>query len=485
MRPLSAILPRQIPWVAAAVCLLLPAVARAGGGGTGIPETAGPGAGAASADARGLYYNPAAALGANGNELWLDLSAEVLSVHYQRAGTNPRDGNPFPGTDSLNVAPVPHIAFRSDSFARRKHASSRLGADEARVGLGFTIAAPFGRQVTYKGDYPGRYHLVKVNFFNAYLIPSVAVRATHALRFGVGPIIVVSQYDITQRVDLAPQLAALDPGGTPPPAESALLEGQIEFHGARGVEPGFTAGVLYDVGDVATIGLGFLSGSISTATGKAKVTPSLDIAVHADSDLKLTKKLPPILNLGARIRPPDSPVEISLEAQYVGWHVVDADEVTLSNSKLRGDNADVQTLLNVLNVNQGTLVSGILDQKQTIARGYHDSFNVILGAEYIYKPFRTRFEIGYDRSAIPDEDVNPGNLDFDSLVLGAATRWEPKEKPFLVQLAISQYLNNGRSVKNSKFDTYADPASGYAFPSGNGTYSAVLTRIGVSMGYRF
>ena len=78
-----------------------------------------------------------------------------------------------------------------------------------------------------------------------------------------------------------------------------------------------------------------------------------------------------------------------------------------------------------------------------------------------------------------------GNLDFDSLVLGASTTWEPPNRRMSAQLSLSQYLNDGRSIHNSRFTSLAEPASGYGYPSGNGNYSAVLTRLALSFGYRF
>lgn len=475
-----------------AVALLLPATALAGATGAGIPETGGPGAGAASADARGLYYNPAAAVGANGTELDADMAVNVLDVHYQRNGidsngtpSDTSDDHPFRAANALNLAPVPYFAIRADSFGRRENRGRYHNSSHSAFGLGFTLAVPFGRRVTYAGTSPGRYHIVRLDYFTAYAIPSFAVRVSPSWRIGAGPMICFSQYTLTQAVDLAPTLQAVMPSNPPPPAESGVLQGEIAVKEARAIEPGFSFGTLVDVGDTATIGLGFLSGSISNATGKAKVTPSQDFAVHANSDFKLRRYLPPIVNLGARVRPPETPVEVSFELQYVGWHVVKHDEITLSNSQLQGDNADINNLLTVLGVNQGTLVSGLLDQKQTVARHWHDSVNAILGAEYKYSGFRSRFEIGYDRSAIDDKDVNPGSLDFDTLVLGAALRYEPKEKPFTAQISIGQYLNQSRTVTNSSFSSSADPASGYAFPSGNGTYSAVLTRVALSTSYRF
>src|SRR5256885_435126 len=98
----------------AAVLFAAPATVLATGAGSGIPETGGPGAGAASADARGLFYNPAASVGAGGTEIDLDAALNILSIHYQRAGTNPRTGAPFGGADSANLSQVPYFAFRTD-----------------------------------------------------------------------------------------------------------------------------------------------------------------------------------------------------------------------------------------------------------------------------------------------------------------------------------------------------------------------------------
>src|SRR5436305_12228177 len=89
--------------------LLSPAAARAGANGTGIPETGGAGAGAASEDARGLSANPAAAVGAGGSEAFFDFALSLLSLHYQRADA--ADGTHYPSADSFNPAPVPYLAI--------------------------------------------------------------------------------------------------------------------------------------------------------------------------------------------------------------------------------------------------------------------------------------------------------------------------------------------------------------------------------------
>src|SRR5438309_8335842 len=188
--------------------LLLPATALAGGAGSGIPGTGGAGAGAASADTRGLSANPAAAVGAGGTETTFDMAAMLLQLHYQRA---PQDGTSYAGSDSINPAPVPYFAIRSDrpfdgvAFDGRQTYgygygdryrpgprpmrgnnvpySRRHAGDDARLGVGLSLAPMFGRQVHLPADAAGRYHLVDLNYFTAYLTPSIAFRPMRGLRF--------------------------------------------------------------------------------------------------------------------------------------------------------------------------------------------------------------------------------------------------------------------------------------------------------------
>lgn len=470
-----------------ALLLLLPLPRRAfaGGAGTGIPETGGQGAGAASADAKGLAANPAAAAGVGGTEATLDVALMVLDVRYQRApyrGTDPTNDpdRTFKPASSFNAAVVPYVGVRSDA----------LFGKEPKLGIGMSVAAPFGRLVHFTPNYPGRYHLVTIDYSTVYATPAIALRPIPALRIGLGPVVGITSVRLRQRLDLAPTLQEIAPGDPPPPPESGLLEGEVLVREAQGVSYGFTVGGLVDVGERATIGLSFLSGQSSEAHGRSKVTPSRDLTLYTKGDFTLTQNLPPIVNAGVRYRLAEKPLEFSLEGQWVGWSVNRYFHLEIENSEIASSNADMQTLIDFLaaqgfDVNEGQVIENIFDKDQYIARKYRNTWNALGGVEWQWREnVRARFQLGYDRSAIPDRTVNIGNVDFDSVVLGVGVTWTPKNRPLEIGLGISQYVSATRSVKESDFATHGRPVE-YAFPSGEGKYSAVLSRVATNVTYRF
>src|SRR5688572_13765059 len=143
-----------------ALVMLVATTAHAGGSGSGIFQQGGVGAGASSADARGLALNPAAAVGSDGTEIHLDVAMMMLRTRYQRApylGTDP-DNDPdrtFRAASAGAESLVPYVAVRSDSLFKN-------GSQHSKLGLGFSISAPFGRNLNWKDEYAGRYHLDKV-----------------------------------------------------------------------------------------------------------------------------------------------------------------------------------------------------------------------------------------------------------------------------------------------------------------------------------
>lgn len=458
----------------------------AGGSGTGIPETGGQGAGAASADAKGLAANPAAASGVGGSEATFDVALMLLDVRYQRAtyrGADPVNDpdRSFKAYRSLNTAAVPYLAVRSDAL---------FGGKNAKVGAGMSVSVPFGRQVHFRPNYPGRYHLVTIDYSTVYATPAVSLRPIPALRFGFGPVVGITNVRLRQRVDLAPVLQELAPGDPPPPPESALLEGEILVREAQGFSYGFTAGGLVDLGESTTVGLSFISQQSSEAHGRSKVTPSNDLALFTTGDFTLTQNLPPIVNAGVRHRLAGKPLEFSLEAQWVGWSVNRYFHLEIDNSEIASSNGDMQMMLDFLaaqgfDLNEGQVIENIFDKDQYIARKYRNTWNAMGGVEWRWREnVRSRFQLGYDRSAIPDRTANIGNVDFDTIVLGLGITWAPSKRPVEVGVAMSQYVSGTRNVKNSDFATHDKPVE-YAFPSGEGKYTAVLSRLAANVAYRF
>lgn len=470
-----------------AVSLLFSSQAYAGGAGAGIAQTGGAGGGASADAAHGLSGNPAAAVGARGTELHGDLGFMILQASYARMprtgpGADPND----PADDvthrkgeTFGMSSVPYFAVRSDRpFAAK--------SEDSKLGIGFSLSVPFGRSVRYNDEHGGRYHLNYVKYSTIYLAPVLAVRPIPSVRIGAGPVLGYSQFSVTQRVDLAPSLILMSPGDPAPPAESGLLEGEVDVRGAKSFTPHFTGGVMVDVGEKATVGASFISGARAAMKGKSELTPSLDFNVQSTGDFTLRQNLPPMVNVGGRIAPNET-MSFSLEGQWVGWSVNRQYDITIENSRISSGDEDTQALLTALDINEGQLVENILDKEQVTARGWKDSINVTAGAELARGPMRWRLDLGYDQSAIPDRNVSAGNLDYSYFVAGVSGRWTPRKGNWAVGGSLAQFISPVRTVSESesRYDTYQPYGSGFAYPSGAGTYSATLTRVAVNTTFRF
>ena len=357
------------------------------------------------------------------------------------------------------------------------------GSDTSTVGIGLSLAFPSGTSIKTPRDNPGRYHIVTASAFTGYLTPSVGWRPTPGLRIGAGPVLCVSRLAFVKRVDLAPALQTLTPSTPPVYPEQPLLEGEFEVKNAIGYAPSFTAGVLYDIGDVATIGASFIAGSRVNIKGRSRLQPSLDFNVYSEADFSLSQNLPPYVNVGARVRPSPA-LELSFEGQWAGWSAAHEGDLVISNSRLKSDQADVDALITTLGINEGQLVAGILDKDLGNPRGYQDGWNAVAGAAYRVVPaVLLRGELGFFRATIPDSYIQPSNLDFDNFMAGAGAVYGAEH--YEVGLSLYQYFNQGRQVDNSFFSTHSPRGPSYQYPTGNGKYKAQIARAVLEATFRF
>ena len=457
-----------------------------------VPAWAGiAGVGAANGSARGLASNPATAVGSGGYELSFDLTGTLALLHYTRApyeGTDPSSDpdRTFATSDTLQHGLAPSFAFRMDPL--RPAAGQRAGPRRARspLGVGLSLSFPSGTNIDLQPNGPGRYHMVNASALTGYLAPVVAWRVHPRLRIGAGPALSISRLSFKKRIDLAPSLQELtggDPRYTP---ESGLLEGQIEVNDAQGYGATWTAGALFEAGDRALLGIGFIAPSRTTMRGTSMVTPSLDFDVHSKGRFALSQNLPPILNAGARYRLRET-LMLTAEAQWVGWSRARTSHLTITGSTLYSESGETQLLLDTLGINEGQLVENILDKDQPAPRGYRDGWNVVVGTELGSGSLRWRAETGFFRATVPNEYVNPSNLDFDNVLLGGGAIWNPSAvKGLQVGLNVFEYVNGGRKIRNSRYQTYDAPHGVlYALPTGNGTYRLLVTRAVLTTDWRF
>ena len=433
------------------------------------------GVGAAGTSARSLSSNPALAIGARGTEISGDLQTTLVFLSYRRAGRD-ADGDPYAREKVFLHGEVPYAAVRSDVFRRR-------GGESGNIGLGFSLALPFSSGANYANDSAGRYHVVDATTYSVYLAPSVALKPIRDVRVGVAPVLAISRLTVDKRVDLAPSLGELlgcdhSVPGDCPDAETGLLEGEFSVKDATGYAPTFQIGAAWDfLEGRGTAGFAYTGGTLTTLKGRSKFTPSLDFNVHSEADFSMTQYLPPIANVGGRWRFTRE-ISGSFEGQWIGYSASKKTVARIENSQLKSDQADVDSLLGALGINEGQLVEGILDKEQHTYRGWQNAWNAIGGIDYDLEIVRVRMETGFLSRATPDRYVSTANLDFDNFTVGGVVEWRPSSH-FSIALAANQFFNGGRKVTNSGYGPTKSSASGLAYPSGNGDYDVSATRVNV------
>lgn len=461
--------PIHVRVLAVAACLsLIPAQALAGTSGVG----------AAGNTARSLASNPALAIGAQGTEAAGDLQSTLVFLTYQRAG-NDSDGKRHPRERAFLHGEVPYVAIRSDAFRGRSSSNARSG----NLGLGFSLSLPFSSGAKYSSSSAGRYHVIDATTYSAYLAPAVSVRMIPSLRIGVAPVLAISSLSVTRRVDLAPSLREMlgEPGPEP---EQGLLEGEFRVNDAIGVAPTYQLGAAWDfVPGRGTAGFSYTGGTLVNLRGRSHFTPSLDFNVESTADFQYTQYLPPIANGGVRWRfTPD--IAGSFEAQWIGYSASRKAVSRIDGSKIESSDEDLQALLDFLDINEGQLVTGILDKEQTTYRGWQNAWNAVAGADYYMDKVRVHVEGGFFARATPDPYVSTSNLDFDNFTIGAALEYRPVRR-FAIALNVNQFVNGGRHVRNSRYDATEGSESGLAYPTGNGDYEVSATRVNVTTHVRF
>ena len=229
-----------------APALLLPGSARAQG--FGLNEIgscsvgrAGAGVAVPCEDASRIYWNPAAAVRLPGT---VNLLVGAAGVAVDGSFRQDLTGALHEGDVPVEVPP--HL------FANYKV--------QSRFALGFGAYVPYGLTSQWEPDFPGRFSALKASLASVYLQPNFAFDVVPGrLAIGGGPVIGISDVELTQAVDLAAQQT---PGGGPTFGALGIAPG-TEFARAKlqgqSLAWGFNLGLQWQISDVLALGARYLS----------------------------------------------------------------------------------------------------------------------------------------------------------------------------------------------------------------------------------
>jgi long-chain fatty acid transport protein len=385
-----------------------------------------------------LIYNQHAAA----NAAAVAYTAQVdnpSAVFYNPAALSRLSGTRVTGGGTLLI---PRTSFKSDATggtSHMKHHAYLLPTAyvthqiNERFSIGIGAFSHFGLSTDWNDDWEGRWISTFAELRTFFINPVVSIRINPALSVACG----VSPVYSTLRFKKALQLA---------PRQRSLGTADLE---ARGSACGFNLALLYQAHEHITCGISYRS--------------AIDITYDGDADFMVTPLLKPLLPRGN----PDIDIELppilagGIAAQVTERLTVEFDLIWVGFSSFDELFADFPGRVNPL----------VRRQLAPIPRDYKDVIDYAVGARYrVTESLALLCGFLFDRSAAPEENVDPLLPESDKYIAGAGIsialgRWD---------LHCSYYavFSADAHVRRS--------ASGF-----NGTYESYTSLVSLNLGYRF
>lgn len=349
------------------LALLLASLAGAAqAGGILVYEAGQPGSGlanagaAVAADPSVLMNNPAGLSAVPGTQLSVNGQLILGDLRFNRSAGNQFDGNE--GGNGLDFMPGSSLFL--------SHALNE------RATVGFGVYGTFGLAVNYDDDWAGRYFTQEAAVLGLSLQPTYAYRVNDQLAIGFGPQIMYGYF----RTEAAIDNSLLGAGSGP--------DGQLEYRDSD-VGVGLKLGMLYEPTERTRLGLAYSS----------KVTLEFEDRPHIEGVTN------PLLNgaLGQlAIDRLDVDMEVPQTVLLSLSHRLDEHWTLLSSLGWQDWSAFGRINVEVDSAGGRTTLAA--------DRQYQDTWHLSLGTEYQASPrLRWRAGIGYDTSAVEDEDRTVDN----------------------------------------------------------------------------
>lgn len=441
--------------------------------GIGIPAAGGAFSHPTEEGVLGLAYSPAAAR-PDRAEVMLDVG--VLQNRYAFT----LDGEET--VVSQGISPVPFLA-----------GAVPLGP----VGLGLVAYVPYGRGgAPYDADGPQRYHTISGAVRGAELDLSASAHLRTFEAEGGPPLVVVD-------IGAGPRVMAFSQSGTKAFDTGALLYGMLGPDAGVELQDPFLEGT-QSTSDGRDIALGWAVGGRveigATPTEEGRVTLTLDyrsaIATALDADMRLQPSndltmviegdvtthitTPASADLGARIRAGRSTVLLQLG--WIGWSSFETITTDVHDLTITSPDPLMESVIEGYGLTEAEFLASLSSVTTTLGMQDTLSAGVAWDAD-IGDQFGGRVGLGYSQGAVPDENVHPGNCDFDTWDLALGGRWEASERLWLA-FGGDLYLAGDRVITNSALALTNDPSTGMVYPSGNGRYALTAARIGLTVRVR-
>ena len=426
--------------------------------GMGTPAVGGAFAGPGEDGAQGLPANPAAAH-PEGWEVMLDVGTIFSSLNGELDGV---------GTyrSSGLSQPLPNLS-----------AAVPVGP----VGIGVHAGVPIARSSAYPEDGAQRYHSVEGSFLIFEEGVDIAYQPADWVTLGIGGRAFQVSYEAIYAYDGAVILLGFLGPEAGVPIGSEFLEGtqQVDLFGNSW---GATAGIRLTPAEGPELALAWRSGTQLKAIGPVTTFPSSDLSVAIVGTLTSTLHVPQEVWLHALWEM--DRLGFGAELGWVDWSANRWITTETDGLTITGTDADLDALFGLYGINEPEAV--LAGVKEGVSdKGLEDVFSlgVSLRHPVLDERGEVRVALTAANAATASTHVHPGNIDFATLdtrvgMLYGFTDWLD------VAGGLDLYLCPTRVIEDSVFAVDSDPGLGVAQPSGNGTYSLLMVRGGLSLIFR-
>ncbi|MDR3672626.1 MAG: outer membrane protein transport protein [Holophaga sp.] len=451
--------------------------------------TAYAGISAGGSDISSMFFNPAAMIRFEGNQLQVGLTEIVPSSKFSASNASYSAGGTIQGSTSTgNIA--------SSATLPTLYGMWTVSPD---LRLGLSVNVPFGLTTSYDSGWAGRYQAMKSHLETLDISPSIAYRLDSKWSVGLAIVARRAKAELSQGIDMGSEAATTLTGITPPSGSSHIVnpssggfsagssDGSVDVRGSSWAY-GYKLGVIYEASPKLHLGLGYQSEIRETIKGSAtfnvpsSVASSFGAVAAANSSnswaygtngsngaigaiasalstqtasgsASALLVLPATISLGV-IYDVSSTLSLALEISDTQWSSFKELRVKFYNSSAQPDS--------------------------TITENWKDALFVALGATYHPAGKWTyRAGIAKDNSPVPDSTRNPRIPDADRVWVSCGVGYQ-FTKAFVMDAGYSHLF-----CKDSTINLQGGSNAGYYQGNLSGTYKNTIDVLALQARYTF
>ena len=428
--------------------------------GFGVPEPLGGMAGPSAPGALGVAYTPAAAHPMRA-EWALDLGFAYSDLNY-----------------TLAWAPDEPVASAGAAVAPSLAAAIPIG--DFGVGFAFFPLIARGGGEPAPADAARRFYSFEGSIQLLEIDGAVAWQPGPRWTIGAGPRVGLASVNSHKALETGAMLGQILGLGEEAPIGQPFLEGTQSLTEHTGVGVGWIVGVRFDPENGPSVDLSVRSRINAEVTGPLVLVLSNDLPLTIDADVTTDFPFPAAAFLSTEM--PLGRASVLVEVSWIGWSSMGAYQSNVQNFSITSEDATMRGILESYGVTEAEFLEEA--GAATVTTGMRDVINTG-GAIVVPASDTLEWRVGVWNypAAVPDAYAHPSNLDFHSVDVRAAAAWTPRPR-WTFGVTGDVFVTPTRDIEETLHDWISPGTGGSLVPSGAGTYSLSLYRLGLTVIFR-